>query len=528
MNRWLALGLLVATGLALGLRCPQLDVRPMHNDEAVNGVKFGALWERGKYKYDPTEYHGPTLYYASAALGYLTGAPDFAHFSENRLRFLTVLFGLGLVLLLPLLSDGLGRQATGWAACLTAVSPAMVFYSRYYIHEMLLVFFALLALAAGWRYWRTRKIGWALLSGAGIGLMNATKETFIITLASAGLALGLNQIWNRMLDASGLPVKAPRLNLWHLAAGLGVWLVVAAVLLSSFFSNPTGPMDSIRTYLPWLNRAGGASPHIHPWSFYLQRLLFFHIAKGPFWSEGFIVVLAIIAAIAGFARKGLGEANASLTRFLAFYTVILTVAYSLIAYKTPWCLLNFWQGAILLAGIGAAVLVNAGRQAWSRVAARVVLCVGCVQLGAQAWQASVSYASDQRNPYVYAQTSPDILRLVHRVESLARVHPAGRQMPIKVMAPESEYWPLPWYLRNFSQVGWWDKVPSEPFAPVMIVASKFEAALDEKKTHLMPGYFQLRPQVFFELYVELQVWQDWLARKNSDDEAMESSDDKGK
>src|SRR5206468_4093392 len=109
------------------------------------------------------------------------------------LRLLTVLFGVGLILLLPLIADGLGRGATFCAAVLTAVSPAMVFYSRYYIHEMLLVFFTLLALCAGWRYIRSRKLGWALLAGAAIGLMQVTKETFIFTLVAAVLALFLNR-----------------------------------------------------------------------------------------------------------------------------------------------------------------------------------------------------------------------------------------------------------------------------------------------------------------------------------------------
>ena len=175
----------------------------MHNDEAVNAIKFGQLWEHGGYKYDPNEHHGPSLPYATFAVSRLTGAPkDFDQFSESRLRFTTVLFGIGLILLLPLVADGLGRNATLWAALFTAVSPAIVFYSRYYIHEILLVFFTFLALAAGWRYWRSRRIGWALLAGAGVGLMDATKETFVITLAAAALALGLNHLWNRWLDAA--------------------------------------------------------------------------------------------------------------------------------------------------------------------------------------------------------------------------------------------------------------------------------------------------------------------------------------
>ncbi len=193
MNRWLGPGLLLAvTAGALALRLPSLDLRPMHNDEAVNAFKIDGLWERDRYTYDPQEFHGPTLYYATLPFVWLSGARDFDHLSETTLRLVTVAFGAGLILLLALLADGLGWPATLGAAVLTALSPAMVFYSRYFIHEMPLVFFTALVLGAGWRYAKTRQVGWALLAGAGLGLMYATKETFIISLgAMAGSLLAI-------------------------------------------------------------------------------------------------------------------------------------------------------------------------------------------------------------------------------------------------------------------------------------------------------------------------------------------------
>ena len=65
--------LVFLAGLALALWSLALDQRPMHNDEAVNGVKFGQLWDHGGYQYDPNEHHGPSLPYATLALGRLTG-----------------------------------------------------------------------------------------------------------------------------------------------------------------------------------------------------------------------------------------------------------------------------------------------------------------------------------------------------------------------------------------------------------------------------------------------------------------------
>ena len=499
-------------GVALVLWSLSLDRRPMHNDEAVNGIKFGKLWEHGGYKYDPNEHHGPSIYYATLALNRLTGAPkDFDQFSESRLRLTTVLFGVGLILLLPLVADGLGRKATVWAALFTAVSPAMVFYSRYYIHEVLLVFFSFLALAAGWRYWRSRKIGWALLAGAGVGLMHATKETFVISIAAAALALSVNQLWNRWADAAAPPAPPHRLSLKHLAAAVAVWLGVALLLFTSFFTNAAGVVDSVSTYLPWLNRAGGASPHIHPWHFYLHRLIFFHSAKGPVWSEALILVLAVAGARAAFVRQGLGDASASFVRFLALYSLALTAAYCLISYKTPWCLMGFWQGMILLAGVGAAWLIRRARHRVARLALDLLLLAGAGHLAWQAWQGNTTYAADRSNPYVYAQTSPDLLSLVQKVEALAQLHPAGNQMLVKAIVPDGDFWPLPWYLRNL-KIEWLEQVPADPYAPVMIVSAQLRAALDEKKTHLMIGYFQIRPQVFLELYVDVKLWQAWLVK----------------
>jgi uncharacterized protein (TIGR03663 family) len=481
----------------------------MHNDEGVNALKFGALWENHTYKYDPQEHHGPTLPYATLAFAWLTLAPDFDHISEARLRMLTVLFGVGLILLLPLVSDALGHRATIWAALFTAVSPAMVFYSRYYIHEMLLVFFTFLALGASWRYWRSRKLGWALLAGAAIGLLCATKETFVLTAGAAIIALFLSHAWNRALDASGPPVKAAPINHWHLLAAAGAWLVVVALLFSSFLTNPSGLVDSFKTYQPWLSRATGASTHLHSWSFYLHRLLFFHVAKGPVWTEALILLLAVTGGVAAFRRVNLGSASASFIRFLALYTFLLTAFYSLLAYKTPWCLLSFWHGAILLAGVGAGVLLRSIPRLVPRISLAVALLIGAGHLGWQAWLASNTpeFASDRRNPYVYAQTSPDILGLVSIVESLARVAPQNHNLLVQVIAPDDDYGPLPWYLRSFNKVGWWSTTPSDLSAQVLIVspAAHFKPSANDPLRML--GYFQLRPQTLFELWVEPSLWQ---------------------
>ena len=145
----------------------RLAERPMHGDEAIHAIKFGQLLEQGTYRYDRNDYHGPTLNYFTLIPAKLSGAANLKQVNEMTLRIVPVVFGTLLVLLLLLLADGLGTGATIIAAILTAISPAMVFYSRYYIQEMLLVCFTFGLIVSGYRYVQSKNVGWAFI-GRGI------------------------------------------------------------------------------------------------------------------------------------------------------------------------------------------------------------------------------------------------------------------------------------------------------------------------------------------------------------------------
>ena len=125
----------------------------------------------------------------------------------------------------------------------------------------------------------------------------------------------------------------------------------------------------------------------------------------------------------------------SFPKGLVFYSALAAAVYSAIPYKTPWNLLPFTVGLVPAGGDRRRVACfppRGGKAVDSGVA--LVLAAEGFHLGLQSYRANFVYPADTRNPYVYAQTSPDYLRLVRRIEDVAALAPDGPNMLVKVVA----------------------------------------------------------------------------------------------
>jgi len=536
MTRARAVTVLCIGAVAIGaaaLRLPRLALRPMHGDEANQAVKTANLLETGSYAYDPHDHHGPSIYYLAQPMLWACGAEAAPDISDGMLRAVPAVFGILTVALLLLVTDGLGRAAAACAAVLAAISPALVFYSRYYVQETLLVCFTFGFLATAWRYAVSRKVGWAVAAGAFLGLMHATKETWVLAGAAMVGALAVVLLWDRAAsrrreanaDAERRVEARACLRPGAMALAVLAAVAVAGVLFTSFFENWRGPLDSVLTYAHNVGKAGGESIHNHPPLWYLKMLAWSRLVTdrpGPWWSEGLILGLALVGLVAAIAGRGLGDTHRGLARFLGLYTVFLTAAYAVIRYKTPWCCIGFLHGMVLMAGIGAAAVVRWVPTRPVKVLVALALVAGAVHLGWQAHRASFRFCVDQRNPYVYAHTSPDAMKLVRRVKEVAEVSPDGYGAIVKVITP-TNYWPLPWYLRRFQtgHVGYYHEVPEDVDASVIITSPDVAEAVEAnaRQAYNRMSTYGLRPGVLMSVWIREPLWdalvEKWTARAES-------------
>lgn len=548
MSRVVFRGLFLAALIAAAaFRLGRLDLRPMHHDEANQAVKFGALLEQGEYRYDRNDHHGPTLYYLTLPAAWARGQKTLAETDERTLRVVPAVFGVGLIMIFLLLGKGLDREKIVLAALLAALSPALTYFSRFYIQESLLAFFALGLLIALGRYALRPGAGWALAAGLFAGLAYATKETSVIVFAAAGAALVLALILTKPQDApkknsragktpgNGFASATPAVKIaFHVLLGLSLAAVIAAAFFSSFFRNPEGLFESFRSFGEYAARGTEAGLHAHAWSYYLG-LLAFSKSGSLVWTEGLILILAGLGFISTLGRRlpkttpgpapGAEKSPPSFIRtadrfwplYILFYALFSTTVFSLLRYKTPWNLLPFYSGIILLAGIGAAWLLKITRPGFVRGIALLLVLAASVHLGVQNWRANCVYPADERNPYVYAQTSPDFLRLVKRIRDIAAIHPDGKNLPVKVVAGPYEQWPLPWYLRDFPRVGYWtDPAATGGFenVPVAIASAENTDTLALKLgDRFQVEFYGLRPGVLLAVFIDKPLWERFLKER---------------
>jgi uncharacterized protein (TIGR03663 family) len=508
---WL-IGVCAIFVVAAVLRLYDLNLVPLHHDEGVNGNFLVRLVREGVYQYDPHNYHGPTLYYFSAIIPWITkvlfgsAARDNYGLTTFTIRLIPVLFGLGTIGLVFMLRRNLGSVGTLAAGLMLAVSPGAVYLSRYYIHETLFVFFTLGIIVAAIRFYEERNPSYLIPGAASLALLLATKETGIISVGVLLIALAVGLVYVRLyrLMFGGSATRRNRTSkatralvkemggtstlIGCVIISLIAFQVIYLLFYSSFLTNAKGIYASFETFTTWT--ATGQTAHVHPVTQYVFWLLR---------QEGPLLFLGTIGAVLVVLRP-----KPLFALFSALWAFGLIAAYSLIPYKTPWLLLNFVLPLALVAGYVLQAIYELDRGQL-----RLVSVILLVAISVATYQSIdlnfVNYDNDKPEyVYVYAHSTRGMLDLVNEIDRIAKQE-GGSQTGITIVSPD--YWPLPWYLRNYTRVGYFGKLAAST-EPIIVARTDQKAEIDagfgevyeQVQSKEADGSFQLRPGVSLILY----------------------------
>ncbi len=220
------LAVMTITAPGLVLRIYDLGERAMHHDESLHALFAWHLAEGHGYWHDPL-MHGPLQFHLIAGLFRLLGD------SAATARLPAALAGGILVATPLLLRRWLGGTGTVVTAVLLALSPSLLYFSRFARNDALVALWVLLLIVAVWRYREKGGLCWLALLATALALAFSTKETAYLTAAMLLLYLDVTLACTllsrrgkrgrrRVLEAAALLPSA-----WLIAAG---WRTLAGRL----------------------------------------------------------------------------------------------------------------------------------------------------------------------------------------------------------------------------------------------------------------------------------------------------------
>jgi hypothetical protein len=378
-------------------------------------------------------------------------------------------------------------------------------------------------------------------TGTGIAGMILTKETYLIHLGCAVIALVVLWFWNEFLEMCERFAQPPsrpahaRADAWTKATrwitsvaqpvrdaravpqqwtivDLTVVVATCAAAIVFFYSGTffhwSGLKGLYQAYFAWFATGHEGHGHEKPWYYWVGLLAHYEYP-----------------ALAGllfcfFAQRF----NSYALRYTAVYAVGILAAYSIVHYKTPWCIISImWPflltfGAMLAlapirlknltyqqfaAGLFALLLFAGYYWRWKNFEyiwpfaligglgvllvilrnVRWTEAVMAALLGGSLISAvSVNYfrCTTDTEPYVYVQTYNDIFRFTKPLFALARRSPLTYQLTGHIIRTSS--YPLPWILGDFAHVGYYEKdnLPEQMDAAFLLVQEDRIADVESK------------------------------------------------
>ena len=434
--------------ITIFLRFWQLDLKLLHHDEAIHSWFSYELLTKGSWAYDPS-YHGPFLYYVTAGMFSLFGDSDFVT------RLLPALFG---ALLIPLVYciyriGYIDKRQTIFAALFLALSPSMIYFSRFLRHDIFMLFFTLLLLVAVLYYFEFGKTRYAIIAALAIaGGLSCKEEMPVIILIFASFFL--YSLWRKK-------IRLPADWRYDLLIGFFIVIGILSVMYSAFGAhietligqnlqlNTTGWYRAVEHWTEMHNqqRLGG------PWFFYIPFYLLYELP---------IFILAIIGTIQ-FVGKDIhpslfikqiqyriqyrgsdipiSELAAVSTQqlkiqkreysksdeffgFCVYWMILIMAFYAVVGEKVPW---------LIIPQLLPMCFVAVYKLNWQKM---VFAIAGCLFLILITWHVAFIPA-DINEPIVQVQNSEDLRDVMRLIDASDHVVVASKN-----------YWPLPWYYRG--------------------------------------------------------------------------------
>jgi uncharacterized protein (TIGR03663 family) len=414
-------------GLAAFLRFFLLGIKPPHFDEGINGWFVDQVMHNGFYRYDPTNYHGPLHFYVLLLSESLFGRNIWA------LRLPVILVSIVCVWLTLKFEPLVGRNVSRMAAMAMAVSPGFVFYGRYAIHEVWLVLFTMMFILGLLGLWKSGTSGYLWCAGMGLAGMILTKETYIIHVVCAVVAipvLMVSHLLTRLPDAKPAPQTWSYIDL---AMVIGVAVALIVFFYSGTFLNWSGVKGLYLACKAWFKTGEAGHGHEKPWYYFLGLMARYELP----------VLAGLVLCVFCQAFKNLS------LRYLAIYGVGMLLAYSYVHYKTPWCIINIVWPFLFIFGAAALLVIARHRRAIYVTSALLL----CYSLGSSI---SLNYfrCTTDTEPYVYVQTYNDMFKLTRPLLTLAKRNPVYYHLTGHLI--RSSVYPLPWVLGDFDRVGYYE------------------------------------------------------------------------
>ena len=522
-KKYKVLGFLIILS-ALLIRLFDLGERVFHHDESVHASFTLKLLNTGEYIYQPS-YHGPFIFHSTAVIFHFLGIND------ATARLIPVFFGVAAIPLLFLLEKKIGKRGVLWSAFLLAFSPSMVYYSRFFRDDPIIIFCTLATVVGGICYLEniqsSKRYPYLILVASSLAIAVSSMENSYLIILMFGAYAGIYFLYKfyfyrkkeqlslkkaLLLKSSAFYPFIPEILLSSV-----LFIFIAMLFYTNLFKNWISPISIVEmAFSHWMEmhriqRLGG------PFYFYIPILLLYEIP---------ILFFGIMGIIHFLKKK---DKNTAFFLFLSYWAVANLLLYSYLQEKVPWLVVHIILPFGILAGAYLGEFFsrvpdnrqtdnrqteqiseaeNGSSESGKKTAFKIdrsrvrTLIAGILALTLiislfQCVSVNFYKSMDPNERMTYTQSSPEIRDLMKKIEEFNK---NPDTLTLCVLDPDDLYWPLPWYLRDYKKASYFRKPPSNLNYDAIIAPVEYHMYREISKDEYAFYNFTLRQGREFILY----------------------------